>query len=1704
MKAKFTLLIKTVVFTFSLFFLATLNVSAQTAIASWTYDSVQGTISNPTPNFGTGTSSVVNLVTTPATASGLSSTTGCGPANSGSGWQHPTFNPGSSNEVNGVQFNSGTTGYTNILFTWDQRFSKSSPNTVRLQYTTNGSTWTNFTMTGANTTICAGSINVNGCFENNTVDSYRRIRVDLSSIVAANNNANFGIRLLASYYQSTGQYRQTSTPATVATNTGTWRFDNVSFLGTPPTVGAILSGSSTICPSSSGNINVTITGGTSPYTVVYTDGTTNYTVNSYTSGSNITVSPGSTTTYTLISVNDNASLPITPTSGSAVITVDAGISPSFISSAGATACANTNVVYTTQAGMDNYSWTFLKGASAAVLGTDYIITAGSTATETVTIQWLLASGTATFSASATYSTCLGASATSTTTVYAFNTGAITTTGQSICSGGSPSLIGSATDASGGNAGITYEWQANGIPISGATSSTYTPPSGLTATTTYTRWVNDAICNTTPTQSSGSWIVTVYPTFSVGAINTTGQTICSGGTPTIIGSATAASGGDGIITYKWQANGVDIASSNSATYTPTAGLTVTTTYTRWVKDGTCNTTFTQSTGSWTVTVYAAFTAGAINSTGQAVCLNGDPAVIGSTTAASGGDGTITYKWQANGVDIPSSNSATYDPPAGIVTATTYTRWAKDGTCNTTFTLSTGSWFVSINALPTVSFTGSPPGATLCSSASAIYTTQASQSNYVWVVPGTSGIDYNITAGGIGSSNNSVTLTWLTAGSKTVSVNYTNVSGCTAATAKTNTTIVSIVPTISVQHSMAAQTVCQGTAFTPLSVTTTGTVTGYQWYVRTSYGTGAATGGGPILGATSSSYTPPSASPTVLSNFYYVVVSNTASCTTRSTNCTLAYTVNATSVGGSVAGSATVCTGTNSTTLTLSGHTGSITKWQSSTVSDFSSSVTDIANTTTTLTATNLSVTTYYRAVITSGVCLSANSAIATVTVSPVSIGGSIAGSTTVCSGTNSTTLTLSGQTGSITKWQSSTVSDFSASVTDIANTTTTLTATNLTVPTYYRAVITSGACTSANSATASITVNPVSAGGTIAGAGTICSSTTSTTLTLSGQTGTIVKWQSSTVSDFSASVTDIANTTTTLVATNLTATTYYRAVVQNNPCSTANSAVAQITLKTTTWDGFTWDNGAPDTTTKAIFGALYNSAGSGAGDLQACALHVLSGAIVTVKSGDSFTIQNEINVDGAPLPAALIMENASNLIQVNTVVNTDYVYYRRTTTPVRKYDYTYWSSPVSNQLLSTFSPNSAYYYLWNNIAPSTYNWSFVAPSSSMAVARGYIIRTPDIAPYNTATANTWSGEFFGVPNNGTITTPIVLSGANDLNLIGNPYPSAIDADSFLTFNKPSNGGVLGGTLFFWTHNTPITAYNYSGNDYASYNLTGGIGTRAALSSPCSGCNNAIPNGKIGAGQSFFVLAAGTGNATFNNTMRFGANNQFYKTNLLVNTIEKNRLWIDISNSDGLYKQLLVGYIEGATNAYDLEFDGNSVDAGNAIMMYSILGDKKLGIQGRALPFDTNDEIPLGYKSATAGNFVINLSDYDGFFTNQEVYLEDTFLNEIHNLKTGSYSFATEIGTFDTRFKLIFSSSALGVPTVSASSFIVYNTNNHITVNSGSEPMQEIGVYDLEGRIIGKYNTHNVSEFRFETPTKNQVLLLKIVTADNKVYFKKVFS
>ncbi len=90
------------------------------------------------------------------------------------------------------------------------------------------------------------------------------------------------------------------------------------------------------------------------------------------------------------------------------------------------------------------------------------------------------------------------------------------------------------------------------------------------------------------------------------------------------------------------------------------------------------------------------------------------------------------------------------------------------------------------------------------------------------------------------------------------------------------------------------------------------------------------------------------------------------------------------GGKLTGTGTFCGDKNSQLMKLSGHIGTIAKWQSADTPDFLVGVADIANKDSSYTATNLPNTKYFRAVITQPVCGTAYSSGTVIVINPIPV------------------------------------------------------------------------------------------------------------------------------------------------------------------------------------------------------------------------------------------------------------------------------------------------------------------------------------------------------------------------------------------------------------------------------------------------------------------------------------------------------------------------------------------------------------------------------------------------------------------------------------------------------------------------------------------------------------------------------------------------
>ena len=222
--------------------------------------------------------------------------------------------------------------------------------------------------------------------------------------------------------------------------------------------------------------------------------------------------------------------------------------------------------------------------------------------------------------------------------------------------------------------------------------------------------------------------------------------------------------------------------------------------------------------------------------------------------------------------------------------------------------------------------------------------------------------------------------------------------------------------------------------------------------------------------------------------------------------------------------------------------------------------------------------------------------------------------------------------------------------------------------------------------------------------------------------------------------------------------------------------------------------------------------------------------------------------------------------------------------------------------------------------------------------------------------------------------------------------------------------------------------------------------------------------------------------------------------------KIHVWLNLENADGMFSQQLVGYFENSTNGLDDGYNGLLNDGGNYINFYSLIDDNAYKIQGRE-SFDNKDQVRLGYFSAVAGPFNINIDSKEGVFDEGQtnVYLEDKLTNTIHDLKKGPYNFETESGTFNDRFVLRYKDKTLGTGDFDKVNMqvVVSVKNKKININSSIETIDKVQVYDLSGRSLYQKINVDAKEFSIQNlKSSHQALLVKVVLHDGQIITNKI--
>lgn len=543
-----------------------------------------------------------------------------------------------------------------------------------------------------------------------------------------------------------------------------------------------------------------------------------------------------------------------------------------------------------------------------------------------------------------------------------------------------------------------------------------------------------------------------------------------------------------------------------------------------------------------------------------------------------------------------------------------------------------------------------------------------------------------------------------------------------------------------------------------------------------------------------------------------------------------------------------------------------------------------------------------------------------------------------------------------------------------------------------------------------------------------------------------------------------------------------------------------------WQNGLWeDNKQPKINQVVVLKDNYDTSVSGS--FEACSLRVEADKKLNITANKYVVVQQDIVNDGE-----ITVQSDGNLVQkndneLNTGTQIDKVKVFRNSR-LKRLDYNYWSSPVALQNLRNFSSGTltTRFYVYNE-SNDYFDGIFVKnkyPSGELSLTplenpstytflpgRGYAIRSSNSFP---STITNFSGAFVGNPNNGVYEVSIKKS-ANEVvngvtyehgnNLIGNPYASNFDFD--LLYQK--NSDLIYNTAYFWTntnYNPQMQGAEYPKegivNNYAIYNGTGGVPAPYSLVGSSGNCSSfTTPKNIIKVGQGMIVKAKKEGLLKFNNEIRSISNNgvfinftecsapSTFRTNTNLSNdedgeISKDRFWLNLKTPLDFVSPILIGYIPGATNDYEMDFDSPLLVNG-ADSFYSVQGNKKLGIQGKQHPFNVADKVQLGAKFYQSGVYEISLSNREGIFINNlSIFLTDHLTGISVDLTKEIYTFNAEKGEDTTRFEISYlPQSNLSAASESHSEVQIYKNANHAVV-SGNENLSMLRVYDISGKLV----------------------------------------
>lgn len=236
--------------------------------------------------------------------------------------------------------------------------------------------------------------------------------------------------------------------------------------------------------------------------------------------------------------------------------------------------------------------------------------------------------------------------------------------------------------------------------------------------------------------------------------------------------------------------------------------------------------------------------------------------------------------------------------------------------------------------------------------------------------------------------------------------------------------------------------------------------------------------------------------------------------------------------------------------------------------------------------------------------------------------------------------------------------------------------------------------------------------------------------------------------------------------------------------------------------------------------------------------------------------------------------------------------------------------------------------------------------------------------------------------------------------------------------------------------------------------------------------------------------------------------FYKNSEHKKGLEEAKIWLNLSHHDGAFSQLLIGFIDGASNQLDKYFDGFRIKTNNPLQFYSKCNEHQLAIQG--LPsFLGNETIPLGISSSLdSGNRLrISLDPKSKLPKDHKIILQDNQLNILHDLNLSDYYFnLSSTGSIDHRFKLRFEAldHTDGISDVPDTKISWHHYDNHIYISTtNQDTISKVKIYDLNGRCLKDIDVgKRTVKIPWTGYPSSSIYLLKTILKDARIFVNKI--